>query len=265
VIPAGVGQLDRVADDLARGALGVPRADLQSVLAQTCDELALVPTRPSTRPHDPPKPLPARPLRVLAPSLGLRGHNECQRSRDPVRRQWAGVTITAAGLAVIGLTATSEGPQRSSLAALIVAETAILAIGVGLVRISTPRDVEHRGEALLLATAAGVLYGVSDVAIKYLTHAHEPVYGLLSPWTLTALISFVTSFCASARSLQIGLAIEVIAITSGGGQPLRDPRRHPCLRRADRLRRRWDNRPSARVRPRYRGRGARARTAALHL
>jgi hypothetical protein len=37
---------------------------------------------------------------------------------------------------------------------------------------------------------------------------------LLSPWTLTALISFVVSFYASARSLQIGLGIEVIAITS---------------------------------------------------
>jgi drug/metabolite transporter (DMT)-like permease len=130
------------------------------------------------------------------------------------RRQWLGVTLTAAGLAVIGLTATSEGPQRSSLAALIVVETAILGIGVGLVRISTRRAVEHRGEALLLAVAAGVLFGVSDVAIKYLTHAHGPVFGLLSPWTLTALISFVVSFYASARSLQIGLAIEVIAITS---------------------------------------------------
>jgi drug/metabolite transporter (DMT)-like permease len=130
------------------------------------------------------------------------------------RRQWAGVSITAVGLAVIGLTATSEGPQRSSLAALIVAETAILAIGVGLVTISTRRDVEHRSEALLLATAAGVLFGVSDVAIKYLTHAHGPVFGLISPWTITALISFVVSFYASARSLQIGLAIEVIAITS---------------------------------------------------
>jgi drug/metabolite transporter (DMT)-like permease len=130
------------------------------------------------------------------------------------KRQWAGVTITAAGLAVIGLTATTEGPQRSSLSALIVAETAILAIGIGLVRISTRRDVGHRGEALLLAVAAGVLFGVSDVAIKYLTHAQGPVLGLISPWTLTALISFVVSFYASARSLQIGLAIEVIAITS---------------------------------------------------
>ncbi len=130
------------------------------------------------------------------------------------RRQWAGVTLTAAGLVVIGLTASSEGPQRSSLAALIAFESAILAVGVALVRISTRRDVEHRGEALLLATAAGVLFGVSDVAIKYLTHAHGPVFGLLSPWTLTAVISFVISFYASARSLQIGKAIEVIAITS---------------------------------------------------
>ncbi|MGZ6662884.1 MAG: hypothetical protein ACXVHL_36800 [Solirubrobacteraceae bacterium] len=81
-------------------------------------------------------------------------------------------------------------------------------------RISTRRAVEHRGETLLLAVAAGVLFGVSDVAIKYLTHAHGPVFGLLSPWMLTALISFVVSFYASARSRQIGLAIEVIAITS---------------------------------------------------
>jgi drug/metabolite transporter (DMT)-like permease len=130
------------------------------------------------------------------------------------RRQWAGMTLTAAGLAMIGLTATSEGPQRSSLAALIAVESAILAVGIGLVRISTRRDVEHRDEALLLAIAAGVLFGVSDVAIKYLTHAHGPLFGLLSPWTLTAAISFVISFYASARSLQIGLAIEVIAITS---------------------------------------------------
>ena len=59
------------------------------------------------------------------------------------RRQWLGVTLTAAGLAVIGLTATAEGPQRSSLAALIAVETAILALGIGLVRISTRRDIEH--------------------------------------------------------------------------------------------------------------------------
>jgi drug/metabolite transporter (DMT)-like permease len=130
------------------------------------------------------------------------------------RRQWTGVAITAAGLAIIGLTVKTEGPQRSSLAALIAFEGAILALGIALVRISTRRGIEWRRTSLLLATAAGVLFGVSDVAIKYLTHAEGPLLGLVSPWTLTALASFVISFYACARSLQIGLAIEVIAITS---------------------------------------------------
>lgn len=130
------------------------------------------------------------------------------------RRQWTGVLVTAAGLAVLGLTAKAEGPQRASLAALIAVETGILALGIALVRISTRHDVDHRPEAFLLAIAAGVLFGVSDVAIKYLTHASGPLFGLISPWTLTALISFVISFYASARSLQLGLAVEVIAITS---------------------------------------------------
>jgi drug/metabolite transporter (DMT)-like permease len=130
------------------------------------------------------------------------------------RRQWAGVLITAVGLVVIGLTAKSEGAQHSSLAALIAVESGILAAGAVLVRISAHSAVAQRAEALLLATAAGVLFGVSDVAIKYLTHSHAPLMGLLSPWTLTALISFVISFYASARSLQLGLPVEVIAITS---------------------------------------------------
>jgi drug/metabolite transporter (DMT)-like permease len=130
------------------------------------------------------------------------------------RRQWTGVAITAAGLVVIGLTAKTEGPQRASLAALIAFESAILVLGIGLVRISTRRGIAWRRTALLLATAAGVLFGVSDVAIKYLTHAQGPLLGLISPWTLTALVSFVVSFYASARSLQIGEAVEVIAITS---------------------------------------------------
>ena len=130
------------------------------------------------------------------------------------RRQWAGVMITAVGLVVLGVTSGHEGPQRDSLAALIAVETGVLALGIALVRISTRHDLGRRSEAFLLATAAGVLFGVSDVAIKYLTHASGPVFGLLSPWTLTALISFVISFYASARSLQLGLAVEVIAITS---------------------------------------------------
>jgi drug/metabolite transporter (DMT)-like permease len=132
------------------------------------------------------------------------------------RRQWFGVTITAAGLVVIGLTSGGAGDsQRASLAALIAIEGAIFAVVGALVRISTRRHVLDRLEGLLLGGAAGALWGVSDVALKYLTQAAPgPLLGLLSPWTLTALIAGVIAFYASARSLQIGQGVEVIALTS---------------------------------------------------
>jgi drug/metabolite transporter (DMT)-like permease len=132
------------------------------------------------------------------------------------RRQWVGVTITAVGLVVIGLTGGgANDPERASLAALIAVEGAIFATGAALVRISARRHVLPRAEGLLLGAAAGALFGVSDVALKWLTQAAPgPLLGLLSPWTLTALIAGVISFYASARSLQIGEAVEVIAITS---------------------------------------------------
>ena len=132
------------------------------------------------------------------------------------RRQWVGITITAAGLAVIGLTSGgATHPQRASLAALIAIEGAIFAVVAALVRISTRRHLPDRGEGLLLGAAAGALWGVSDIAIKYLTQTPPgPVLGLVSPWTLTALIAGVIAFYASARSLQIGEGVEVIAVTS---------------------------------------------------
>ena len=131
------------------------------------------------------------------------------------RLSWFGVTITAAGLAVIGLTGGgATRPQHSSLAALIAVESTIFATGVALLAISAHRSVLHRAEGLLLGLAAGALFGVSDVAIKYLTHAEGRLHGLVSPWTLTALVAGTIAFYASARSLQLGPAVQVIAFTS---------------------------------------------------
>ncbi len=131
------------------------------------------------------------------------------------RRQWVGLTITATGLVVIGLTSGgADDTQRASLAALIAIEGAIFVVAA-LVRISTRRHLPNRGEGLLLGAAASALWGVSDIAIKYLTQASPgPVLGLVSPCTLTALIAGVIAFYASARSLQIGDGVEVIALTS---------------------------------------------------
>jgi hypothetical protein len=67
----------------------------------------------------------------------------------------------------------------------------------------------------MLGAAAGILFGVSDVAIKALTGLFDmlgPV-GILSPWLGVAVAASVAAFYASARGLQDGDAVPVIAIT----------------------------------------------------
>ena len=86
---------------------------------------------------------------------------------------------------------------------------------------------------MLLGAAAGALFGVSDIALKFLTHAvGGGVLELISPWTFAALAASVVAFYASARGLQLGPGVEVIALTSvaanliaiiGGILVFRDP------------------------------------------
>ena len=68
---------------------------------------------------------------------------------------------------------------------------------------------------VLLGIAAGLGFGISDVAIKALSGDLDsgPV-GLLSPWSVVIVTAAVFSFYASARSLQIGDGVAVIAVTS---------------------------------------------------
>jgi hypothetical protein len=151
------------------------------------------------------------------------------------RRQWAGVIVTTCGLAVIAITGGSHTSalRHYSLAALIAVECGVFTLGAVLIRISMRRSIGPAGEGLLLGVAAGVLFGVSDIALKYLTGAvHGGVHGLVSEWTLTALAASVLAFYASARGLQLGPGVAVIAFTSvaanlaaviGGILVFRDP------------------------------------------
>ncbi len=133
------------------------------------------------------------------------------------RRQWVGLLITAAGLAVIGLTSgrgDGETPGYA-LAALIAMECAILGFATGLALVSGRLGVSVASEGIILGAAAGALFGVSDIAIKYLADAVEGgLLELISPWTVAALAASVVAFYASARGLQLGPGVEVIALTS---------------------------------------------------
>jgi drug/metabolite transporter (DMT)-like permease len=151
------------------------------------------------------------------------------------RRQWAGVIVTAAGLAVIGLTSGPDDadPPGHALAALIAIECGIVVVSAAVAVISTHRRVSPAAQGLLLGAAAGALFGVSDIAIKFLADAVEDgVLKLISPWTGAALVASVGAFYASARGLQLGPGVEVIALTSvaanltaivGGILVFRDP------------------------------------------
>jgi drug/metabolite transporter (DMT)-like permease len=132
------------------------------------------------------------------------------------RRQWVGLALTAGGLMLLGVTlpATHGAHSRFSVPGMIAFEAALL--GAGGLLIMGPRmgaRQEHHG--FMLGAAAGILFGVSDVAIKAISGvigAHG-VVGLLTPWTLVTVAASVAAFYASAKGLQDGDAVPVIAVT----------------------------------------------------
>ena len=131
-------------------------------------------------------------------------------------RELLGLALSAVGLAFLALTAVDHPDGRLR----------VLADHDG--RLSRWRDRDRHGAALLgargegrrhgglmLGASAGLLIGVSDVAIKALA---EVVPGspaaILSPWTLVAAIAAIGAFYALARSLQLGDPVEVIVVSS---------------------------------------------------
>ena len=170
------------------------------------------------------------------------------------RRQWTGIALVALGLGFLGATTETAVEQtRYSIIGIAIFQGVLLAVGLLLVLITrltavrrhspltTPvetgaADPEHprtggppqapvtahethahgsKTAGLLLATAAGLAFGLSDVSIKALAEQTlgDPLT-LISPWTATALIASVGAFYASARSLQIGEGMAVITATT---------------------------------------------------
>src|SRR5919107_4808220 len=132
-------------------------------------------------------------------------------------RQWWGLAMTGVGLILLGITLpASHGASSSfSVTAMIAFEAGLF--GLGALFIMGPRlggPAEHHG--IMLAAAAGVLFGVCNLGVKALTGVvgADGFMGIvLSPWFWVALTGSATAFYASARSLQDGEAVAVIAIT----------------------------------------------------
>ena len=132
------------------------------------------------------------------------------------RRQWVGIFLTAVGLLVLGfsLPAVHGAHSRFSVPGMIGFELGLLVVGSLLImgpRIGAP--VRHHG--FMLGAASGMLFGVSDVAIKAISGmvGSHGFVGLLSPWLLVCVIASVAAFYSSAKGLQDGDAVPVIAVT----------------------------------------------------
>jgi drug/metabolite transporter (DMT)-like permease len=133
------------------------------------------------------------------------------------RRQWLGIGLVATSLSLLTLTGGGGGGGASSsysLSGMIIFESIVVAIGALLVashaveRIAAPPGVA-------LGIAAGLGFGIADVAVKALSgELDSGLVGLLSPWSAIIVSAAIFSFYASARSLQIGEGVTVIAVTS---------------------------------------------------
>ncbi len=132
------------------------------------------------------------------------------------RREWIGVAMAAAGLAFLALTLEGGGDEAHSDY-----ESATLAAFVG-VTIAAGVAVAVAGRAtrragVLFGASAGLLWAASDTTIKALSDAlgeDSAVAILINPMALLILLLSLAGLLVSARSLQLGPAVPVIAVTS---------------------------------------------------
>jgi multidrug transporter EmrE-like cation transporter len=135
---------------------------------------------------------------------------------DVSRREWIGVALCAAGLAFLAATVGDAAHDKHSAYAgstLASYDAVLVAASLGLMLLA-----HRRGDAtgLALAVAAGLQWGASDVTIKALSDhlGDDGLAVLVNPLAVVILVLSLVGMVVSARSLQIGDAVPVIAATS---------------------------------------------------
>jgi len=130
------------------------------------------------------------------------------------RREWIGVACTAAGLAFLAATLEGTADRDHSdydSAGLAVYLTLLVAAGVAVPVLS--RASSFVGP--LLGASAGIIWGASDVAIKALSNElGDGLLVLADPLALFIALASFAGLVVSAKSLQLGEAVAVIAVTS---------------------------------------------------
>jgi drug/metabolite transporter (DMT)-like permease len=135
------------------------------------------------------------------------------------KREWTAMVVASAGLAFLAVTAGNVHGSQSTydVASMIAFEAAMVGLGALLIMLGRRAGgAESRG-GVLLGAGAGALFTATHVGLKALTHHFDGPLSLVSPWAPIVVGGAVVAFFASARSLQIGPAVPVIAVTSIAG------------------------------------------------
>jgi drug/metabolite transporter (DMT)-like permease len=132
------------------------------------------------------------------------------------RREWIGVALAAAGLAFLAATLDGGADEAHSdyetaTLTVFVAVVIVAGIAVAIGGRRTPRA------GVLFGASAGLLWAASDTLIKALSDElgeSTAAAILINPMALTILVLSLAGMLVSARSLQIGPVVSVIAVTS---------------------------------------------------
>jgi hypothetical protein len=131
------------------------------------------------------------------------------------RREWIGVGLAALGLAFLAATLEGAGNDAHSdyETARLVAWVAGASALAGLVAVAGRRG-HHAG--VLMGASAGLFWAASDTSIKALSGqlGDAGAAVLLDPLAAVIALASFAGLVVSARSLQIGKAVPVIAVTS---------------------------------------------------
>jgi multidrug transporter EmrE-like cation transporter len=131
------------------------------------------------------------------------------------RREWIGVGLAAAGLAFLAATLEGTGGNAHSdyeVVTLIVFLAVVTGLAVGVAVAGS--HSRHVGVAL--GASAGLFWAVSDTAIKAQTgtFGENVVTVFVHPLVLIIVIASFIGLTVSAKSLQMGKAVPVIAMTT---------------------------------------------------
>ena len=137
-------------------------------------------------------------------------------AHEVTRREWIGVALAALGLAFLAATLgdTAEEAHSDYEAGRLVTYVIVVAgaaCAVAWLAARSPR------EGVLFGASAGLFWAASDTAIKALSGnlgESGAIEILIHPLAAVIALASLAGLVVSARSLQVGKAVPVIAVTS---------------------------------------------------